>query len=117
MEEQEILTRSDITSRFKNADIITRDYETGVFYHQIRLPNGYLAIHENMPKEKKFFGRAWFKNNSIYEISLNSKEELLEMIDDHVNPLTFTKKAKRKVKSFFKTIIQKLWNLINHKKQ
>lgn len=116
MEEQEILTRSDITTRFKNADIITRDYETGVFYHQIRLPNGYLAIYENMPKEKKFFGRAWFKNNLMYEVSSNTKEELIEMIDDHVNPMTFVKKAKRKVKSFYKTIIQNLWNLIKHKK-
>lgn len=116
MEEQEILTRCDIVSRFKDSDIITTDYGTGVFYHQIRLPNGYLSIHENMPKEKKFFGRAWFKNNSMYEVSLNTKEALIEMIDDHVNPMTFVKKAKRKVKSFYKTIIQNLWNLIKHKK-
>lgn len=109
MEEQEILTRSDITTRVKNADIITRDYETGVFYHQIRLPNGYLSIHENMPNEKKFFGRAWFKNNSMYEVSLNTKEELIEMIDSHVNTPTILQKAIRKVKSFIKIKFHNLW--------
>lgn len=120
MEEIKILTRSDLGKAFKNSDIISRDYGGDVFYHTIRVQRGKnvisLAIHENLPKEKKFFGRAWINTQSMVEVSFSNQDDLFAMIEDSINPPTWLKKLRKKLIHIIKTKTQDLWQRINFRK-
>lgn len=119
MEEKKILTRSDLSNAFKNSDIISRDYGEDIFYHTIRVQKGKntisLAIHENLPKEKKFFGRAWINTQSMTEVSFGSQEELFEMIKNSIDPPSWIKKLRKKAINSLKNKIQNLWQRKTHK--
>lgn len=110
MDKDESLCREDFRSIFKNFDIISTDYDNGIWHHIIYTDKYHITIYEGEKGMRYEVWMEWGLNNlAMYRV--NTKEELLEKINNIANPVSWFRKKIIKSKLYIQKVKTILWKI------